>query len=104
MLFGEDMTNQTAEDVLVVFDDVPSTEVDRQRFADTGVLVADLLASTGLVSSKSEATRLIRSGGIYVNNRRVTEDRARLTVADAVEGRLLILRKGQRQHHLVKFE
>ena len=104
MLFGEDMTNQTAEDVLVVFDDVPSTEVDRQRFADTGVLVADLLASTGLVSSKSEATRLIRSGGIYVNNRRVTEGRARLTVADAVEGRLLILRKGQRQHHLVKFE
>ncbi len=104
MLFGEDITNQTVEDVLVVFDDVPSTEVDRHRFGGAGILLADLLASTCLVSSKSEAARVIRSGGIYVNNRRVAEDRARLTVADAIEGRLLILRKGQRQHHVVKLE
>jgi tyrosyl-tRNA synthetase len=102
VLFGEDLSSLTAEEVLAVFDEVPSTEVPSDRFSAEGVSLTDLLASVRLTSSKGEATRLIRSGGVYVNNRRISDERARLTAEQAIEGRLFVLRKGARQNHLVK--
>jgi tyrosyl-tRNA synthetase len=102
VLFGEDISTLPAADVLSVFDDVPSSSVAAASLAGEGVAVIDLLASTGLTTSKGEATRLIRGGGVYVNNRRVTDERARLRSADAIEGRLFVLRKGAKQNHLVK--
>jgi tyrosyl-tRNA synthetase len=102
VLFGEDITTLAADDVLSVFDDVPSSTVGAEKLAGEGVAVAELLASSGLTTSKGEATRLIRGGGVYVNNRRITDERARLRPSDAIEGRLFVLRKGAKQNHLVK--
>src|SRR6185503_1734409 len=102
VLFGEDITSLAADDVLSVFDDVPSSTVGVETLAGEGVALVELLASSGLTSSKGEATRLIRGGGIYVNNRRITDERARLRPTDAIDGRLFVLRKGAKQTHLVK--
>jgi tyrosyl-tRNA synthetase len=102
VLFGEDLSTLPADDVLSVFDDVPSSTVTADRLAGEGVAVVDLLASSGLTASKGEATRLIRGGGVYVNNRRVTDEKARLRSADAIDGRLFVLRKGAKQNHVVK--
>jgi tyrosyl-tRNA synthetase len=102
VLFGEDITSLAADDVLSLFDDVPSSTVGVEKLAGEGVAVVELLATSGLTSSKGEATRLIRGGGIYVNNRRITDERARLRPSDAIEGRLFVLRKGAKQNHLVK--
>jgi tyrosyl-tRNA synthetase len=102
VLFGEDLATLPADDVLSVFDDVPSSSVAAASLAGEGVAVVELLASSGLTASKGEATRLIRGGGVYVNNRRITDERARLRSADAIEGRLFVLRKGAKQNHLVK--
>ena len=44
----------------------------------------------------------MQAGGIYVNNRRATDPATRVTRADAIGGRLLILRKGQREQRLVR--
>ena len=57
-----------------------------------------LVGSAGrvrLAPSKGEAARLIRGGGIYVNDRRVADEKARLRADDAIDGRLFVLRKGQ---------
>ena len=102
VLFGEDISTLPAEDVLSVFDDVPSSTVAAETLAGEGVAVVELLASSGLTASKGEATRLIRGGGVYVNNRRVTDERARLRAGDAIDGRLFVLRKGAKQNHVVK--
>jgi tyrosyl-tRNA synthetase len=102
VLFGEDISTLPAEDVLAVFDDVPSSTVTADRLGGEGVPVVELLASSGLTASKGEATRLIRGGGIYVNNRRITDERARLRAGDAIDGRLFVLRKGAKQNHVVK--
>jgi len=102
VLFGEDISTLPADDVLSVFDDVPSSTVTADKLAGEGVGVVDLLASSGLAASRGEATRLIRGGGVYVNNRRVTDEKARLSSADAIEGRLFVLRKGAKQNHVVK--
>ena len=102
VLFGEDISTLAADDVLSVFDDVPSSTVGAELLAGEGVTVVELLASSGLTTSKGEATRLIRGGGVYVNNRRITDERPRLRHSDAIEGRLFVLRKGAKQNHVVK--
>ena len=101
MLFGEDITRLEVDEVLSVFDDVPSTELTTAELGD-GIGVVDLVARVGLAPSKGEARRLVQSGGIYVNNRRVSEPQSRVTREQAIGGRLFVLRKGQRQNHLIR--
>jgi tyrosyl-tRNA synthetase len=102
VLFGEDITTLDVDDVLAVFADVPSTELPAGDFASEGVAIVDLLSRVQLVPSKSEARRLVQSGGAYLNNRRLADPQTRVTQKQAIGGRLIVLRKGQRQQHLVK--
>jgi tyrosyl-tRNA synthetase len=102
VLFGEDIATLDADEVLAVFDDVPATELAADLFTSDGMGIVDLVARVQLTASKGEARRLVQSGGVYVNNRRVSDPQTRLTKADAIEGRLFVVRKGQRQNHLVR--
>jgi len=61
-----------------------------------GDLIVDLLASTGVVKSKSEARRAIAEGGASVNNRRVAGEDAVLGADDLLHGRWAVLRRGKR--------
>ena len=67
-----------------------------------GSALVDLVARVQLAPSKSEARRLVQSGGVYVNNRRASDPQARVTREQAIGGRLFVLRKGQKQNHLVR--
>ena len=58
--------------------------------------VADLMAATGIVPSKSAARRAIAGGGAYLNNQKVTEPDARPQPGDLLRGRFLVLRRGKR--------
>ena len=102
VLFGEDIATLDAEDVLAVFEDVPSSEVSAAEFAGEGLGVVDLLARVQLAPSKSEARRLVLSGGVYVNNRRISDPNTRLRRDQAIGGRLFVVRKGQKQTHVVR--
>jgi tyrosyl-tRNA synthetase len=102
VLFGGHMEGMTADEVLAIFDDVPSTDVPRDRLAADGLPLVQVLADVKLTVSRSEATRLVRGGGVYVNNQRVTDERARLTLDQAVGGQLFVLRKGSRDRHLLR--
>ena len=102
VLFGEDITTLNADEVLAVFEDVPSTEIPGDAFDAEGMGVVDLVARVQLAPSKAEARRLVQSGGVYVNNRRVADPKARLARNQAIDGRLFVLRKGQKQNHLVR--
>ena len=102
VLFDEDIATLRADDVLAVFADVPSTEIPAEAFDAEGIGVVDLVARVQLAPSKAEARRLVQSGGVYVNNRRVADPQARLLRDQAIDGRLFVLRKGQKQNHLVR--
>jgi tyrosyl-tRNA synthetase len=99
VLFSEDIARANVQDVLMVFDDAPSTEV---TLPADGMPLLEMLTTTKLVPSKSEAMRLLKSGGVYVNNQRATDEKARLTAADAIGGELFVLRKGRKDHHIVR--
>ena len=101
VLFREEITALAIEDVLSVFSDVPSTDLSADQLGE-GIGVVELIARVQLAPSRSEARRLVQNGGVYVNNRRVVDPQAKLTRADAIGGRLFVVRKGARQTYLVR--
>lgn len=98
-LFGGNIGAMSVSELLQVFPNVPSTTV---AYDDGGWHLVTLLTDAGVTTSKSEATRLIRSGGIYVNDRRATDEKARLTPGDAIEGQLFVVRKGKKDNFLIR--
>jgi tyrosyl-tRNA synthetase len=101
-LFTESITLMNVEDVLSIFDDAPSSDLPETELSSDGIGVVDLIARVGLAPSKSEARRLVQSGGVYVNNRRITDPQAKITREMAIGGRVFVLRKGQKQNHLAR--
>ncbi len=99
VLFAEDIAGASVDDVLMVFEDAPSTELSLPA---GGMPIADMLVAVKLAPSKSEAMRLLKSGGVYVNNVRLADERARLTMADAIGGVVFVLRKGRKDQHIVR--
>ena len=91
-----------AAELLDVFADVPSTEVPRSRLDGEGIPVVDLLAESGIASSRADARRLIAGGGVSVNGERVAAPEQRLGVEEAIDGQVLLLRKGKKQNHVVR--
>lgn len=102
ILFGKELAGLSADDTLEIFDDVPSTEMDKERFEGDGLVLTDLLVKCSICPSRAEAKRLIQSGGVFLNNVRTADVQARVTSANFIDGRILVLRKGQKHYHLVK--
>ncbi len=99
VLFDGNLSAADVEDVLMVFADAPSTEL---ALPTEGLSLVEMLVAVKLAASRSDATRLVKSGGVYVNNVRAADERARLTVADAVGGQVILLRKGRKDQHVIK--
>ena len=98
-LFSGDIAAMSIAELLQVFPNVPSSDAP---YTADGWPVVDLLSTAGVTSSKSEATRLIRSGGIYINSRRVTDEKERVKPDQAIEGQLFVVRKGKRDNFLIR--
>ena len=65
---------------------------------ESGVTMVDLLVRGGLAATRSDARRLIRQGGAYLNDRGWTDAARPLAAADAAGGQLIV-RAGKKRHH-----
>jgi tyrosyl-tRNA synthetase len=102
ILFGEEIHNLSLQDVFDIFVDAPSTEIKKSNLSGDGTAMVNLVASTGLAPSKSEARRLIQGGGIYLNNIRVNDLKYAVSIKDTIEGQAIVLRKGPKEYLLVR--
>lgn len=102
LLFGEDITALPADEVLAVFEDVPSTELAAHELEPDGIGIVDLMVRARAAPSKGEARRLVQSGGVYLNNRRTSDPQARIGREQAIGGRVFVLRKGPRQQFVIR--
>jgi tyrosyl-tRNA synthetase len=103
VLFGGLLAEASVDDILMVFDDAPSITMSAAAL-EAGVSAVELAVTTGLAVSKAEAGRLIKQGGLYVNDRRFTDERGAITIADAISRSVVVLRKGQRERRIVKIQ
>jgi tyrosyl-tRNA synthetase len=102
VLFGGALEGLSGDEIADIFSDVPSSEFSRGVLEGEGMLILDLLAESGLASSKGDARRSIQGGGVYLNNVRVEGVDDRVNLEKALEGRFLVLRKGKKNYHLAK--
>lgn len=79
--------------------DVPTTKLAAADLQDA-IPLLDLLVTTELVASKSEARRLVQQGGMYLNEERITDPEYQVRRADFAAGPIT-LRKGKKQYHQV---
>jgi tyrosyl-tRNA synthetase len=89
----------SVKELLQVFPNVPSSTT---AYVAEGWPIVELLSSAGVASSKSDAARLIRGGGIYVNDRRITDEKLRLRPDEAIEGQVFVVRKGKKDNYLIR--
>jgi tyrosyl-tRNA synthetase len=101
-LYSEDVVGLDEATLLMVFEDAPSSEISRDRLANGGIDLVELIADAGIVKSRSQARTTIDQGGLYVNNRRVEADAARISTGDLLAGRFVLLRRGRRDFHLLR--
>ena len=78
---------------------IPSSKVPRSRIRE-GIPALDLFVQTGLATSKSEARRLIRQGGAYVNGQRIDSEDEVLSPGHLRDDALM-LRAGKKKVHRV---
>jgi tyrosyl-tRNA synthetase len=102
VLFGKEISGLSVDEIIDIFADVPSTELDRSKLDGDGFTLSDALVLSGLAPSKGEAKRLVQGGGVAVNNVRADEARKSISAADFIDGQVLVLRKGARHYHLIK--
>ena len=100
-VFGEEIAGLSEQMLLVVTEDVPTTDVSRAEMLG-GLSLTDLLERTGLVSSRGEARRTVDQGGVYVNNVRQTDQHRTFAAEDLLHDRYLVPRRGRREVHVVR--
>jgi tyrosyl-tRNA synthetase len=103
VLFGASLAEASADDILMIFEDVPSISITRSSL-ESGIGAAELAVRAGLASSKGEANRLLKQGGLYVNDRRLDDERGQIMMADAIGGSVIVMRKGQRERRIIKVD
>lgn len=93
-LFGQseirDLDESTLESALK---ELPRTTIERGSEFPTWV---DLITAAGVVDSKSAARRVVKEGGAYINNQKITLEDHKPSVDDLMHGRFIVLRKGKR--------
>ena len=101
---GGDLRGLGGDLLLEALAAAPSVTVARDRFAGDGALVVDLLAEVGACPSKSDARRQLGAGGIAVNGVALGTSSAdvKVTAADLIDGRLVVLRRGKRNNYVVR--
>jgi len=107
LVHGRDKAQAAAETARTTFEQgglaagLPTVEISRSALASGSGLLAQFVEA-GLVASNSEARRQIKGGGLKVNDKIVTDEKAQLTEADLTPEGVIKLSLGKKKHVLLK--
>jgi tyrosyl-tRNA synthetase len=103
ILFGkstkEDLSLLDETTLLAVFEGVPQTTISK---SDLDSNVADLLTETSgniVFSSKGEARRMIKGGGVSINKEKIAESEIPVKI-DLLQNKYVLVQKGKKNYYL----
>ena len=96
-LFGGDLTGLSAEDILIGMKMVPTINLRNS------ISLLELLVENGICSSKREAREMLQSNAISLNNEKYTDENFVVTNAIAIDGKVIIIRKGKKKQFIGVF-
>lgn len=104
LIHGKEEADKAQEAARALFgnkqntDNMPSTKLSLDDFADGEIGVLDLLSKCSLIPSKKEGRRLIEQGGISVDDQKVTDVYTKLNTSDFEKG-YVVIKKGKKVYH-----
>lgn len=107
ILFGKTPTAKLKEikesTLLSVFEGVPQVAISRQQWEEAQNVTDFLSATTQsmIFSSKSEARRMIQSGGVSINKVKITTPEQKMDF-ELLQNKYLLAQKGKKDYFLVK--
>ena len=97
-LFSGNVKALSLADIKVGFKDVPTVEIE-----DNGTTLIDVLVNSKICSSRREAREFLNAGSITLNGDKVTDENLAITRDLAIEGEVIVLRRGKKKNYIVKF-
>lgn len=80
--------------------EMPHKELKRGGFV--GKRLVDLLADAGLIESRGEAKRLIKGGGVYLNNEKIVDELYTLAEKDLIDKAMCLIALGKKNKTIIK--
>ena len=81
--------------------ELPTTDIPAAELA-AGIAAFELIHRAGLVQSKGEARKLIRSGGGRINDSVITDEQLSITTDDVAQSGMIKLSSGRKRHALIR--
>ena len=106
ILHGEAAANNAEETAKDTFEsggigkDLPEINIKKSEL-EKGVKILDLLFSSKIMSSKSDARRAIKSNGVKIDNSILTDDNKTIQLSDFKKN-VLKISFGKKKHYLIK--
>ncbi|MCK9203739.1 MAG: tyrosine--tRNA ligase [Bacteroidales bacterium] len=105
ILFGKGTTETlkklTEDTLLAVFEGVPQHEMTSNKIQHSLPVVDFLTERTKIFSSKGEARRMLKEGGVQINKQKVDEYFI-LTSSVLLNGKYILVQKGKKNYFLIK--
>lgn len=95
-------TKLDAETLESIAKDMPSCSLPANQVVSKKLI--DLMVEIGLQPSKGEARRLIKNGGVYLNNEKVEDENLTIQNNHLISDYLLLLSAGKKNKMLVRLE
>ncbi len=108
IIHGQSAANEARNAALALFgggennEGIPAVHFSSELLA-AGLSIIDLLVGSGIISSKGEAKRLVRGGGLYINEMRVDSPEQRVDMASARDG-VIVVRRGKKQYTHIRVQ
>ncbi len=80
--------------------DLPTSSVQAKEII--GKSYIDIAVLSGLITSKSEATRLVKNGGAYLNNQKISDPKRVIEEADLIGKEFLLISAGKKKRMLIE--
>lgn len=96
-LFSGNLSTLKVDEILTCLKDVPNFKLSEE------MKLVDILVNFNICSSKREAREFLKQGSITVNDKKMTDENATITKSDALDGKLLVIRRGKKKYFLGEF-
>ena len=96
-LFSGKVKNFTKEEINIIFKDMPKFEIEEEQN------IVDFLVNNKIASSKREAREFVQAGSITINEEKITDLDKTITKDMAIDGEILVIRRGKKKYFIGKF-
>ena len=97
-LFSGNLKGLSVKDIEIGMKDVPNVEIAE------GTSLIDVMVGNGIAQSKREAREFLAAGSITLNGDKFQDENTPVTKELAIEGQVIVLRRGKKKQFIVRFK